>query len=125
MAIRVAVAEDHPMLRGTIRRILESDADIVVIGEVDNGEAAVEMVQSLHPDVLVLDMELPKLSGVLVMQEIHLNQLPVQVLALSSYDDHCFINSMLNAGAAEYLTKREAPERLTTVVHEVAEISAH
>jgi len=121
MTIRVALAEDHPTLRTTIRRILESASDIVVIGEADNGLSAVELAQNLQPDVLVLDMELPKLSGVLVMQKIQLNHLPVRVLALSSYDDRSFVSSMLDAGAAEYLVKREAPERLTAVIREVAE----
>jgi DNA-binding NarL/FixJ family response regulator len=100
--------------------MLESSANIDVIGEVDNGRAAVEMVRQLHPDVLVLDMELPELNGALVMRQIRLNRLPVRVLVLSSYDDPDIVKDMLGAGASAYVTKREAPETLVSAVHKVA-----
>jgi DNA-binding NarL/FixJ family response regulator len=107
-------------MRTSIRQILESSSEIVVIGEADNGRIAVEMVRKLRPDVLILDLELPELSGVRVMQQIQGSYLPVQVVVLSSYDDAGLINVMLDAGAADYLTKQDAPERLVEVVQEVA-----
>jgi DNA-binding NarL/FixJ family response regulator len=125
VTIRVALAEDHPSVRTGIRRILESSSDIDVIGEADNGKTAVEMVRKLQPDVLILDMELPELSGARVMEQIWLNRLTVRVLVLSSYEDKSFVNYMLGAGAAAYVMKREAPERLVAMVHKVASKRGH
>ena len=106
-------------MRTSIRRMLESSGTIDVVGEADNGKAAVEIARKLRPDVLILDMELPELSGALVMQQIRLDQLPVRVLVLSSHDDPNLVRYMLGAGASAYVTKGEAPENLLAVVHKV------
>lgn len=118
--IRVILIDDHPVVRSGIRNILEEAGDIVVEGESDNGEAALRLVEELSPDVLLLDMEMPGLSGVEVAQELQHRGAEVKVLALSAYDDEHYIRELLSSGAAGYLTKEEAMDAIVEAVRGIA-----
>lgn len=118
--IRVMLADDHPVVRSGIRNLLEWESDIMVVGEASNGKDALRLVEELQPAVLVLDMELPEMSGVEVARELARTKQPVRVLALSAYDDEHYIIETLGAGAAGYLTKDEAPEQIVEAVRGVA-----
>jgi DNA-binding NarL/FixJ family response regulator len=119
-ALRVVLTDDHPVLRSGIRALLEQDPGIEVVGEAGDGPAALELVEALEPDVLLLDMEMPGLSGVEVARQLMDRGSPVLVLALSAYDDEHYIRELLASGAAGYLTKDEAPESILEAVHGVA-----
>jgi DNA-binding NarL/FixJ family response regulator len=117
---RVVIADDHAPVRKGITRMLERVPDIQVVGEASDGAEALDMVQSLIPDVLILDVEMPNLNGRRVAQQIQAEDLPVKVLVLSAYDDNQYILGMLENGVAGYLTKDEAPELLVKAVRGVA-----
>lgn len=119
--ISVVLADDHVGVRASIRKLLESASDIEIVGEANNGIEAVRLVQELAPAVLVLDMEMPYMTGVEVAQQLQLAKSPVRVLALSTYDDGSYIKSLLETGAVGYLTKAEAPRLLVEAVRAVAQ----
>jgi DNA-binding NarL/FixJ family response regulator len=118
--IRVLLADDHPVVRAGIRTLLQSAADIDVVAEATSGAEALALVEQLGPDVLLLDMEMPGLSGVEVAKKLKVLKSPVRVLALSAYDDTQYVRNLLASGAAGYLTKEEASEMIIDAVRGVA-----
>jgi len=118
--IRVVLADDHPVVRSGIRSMLEKAPDIDIVGEANNGAEALRLVQELAPHVLLLDMEMPGLTGAEVARQLKASGSPVRVLALSAYDDKHYIMGLLAAGAAGYLTKEEAPEAIIDAVRGVS-----
>ena len=118
--VSVVLADDHARVRAGIRGILEGDPNIEVIGEARDGQEALELVDKLEPDVLILDVEMPRLNGNQVATKLIENNSPVMILALSAYDDRQYIKGLLNLGVSGYLTKEEAPEILIDAVHGVA-----
>jgi len=118
--IRVILADDHPVMRMGIRNLLSRSPDINVIAEAGNGIEALKLVDELNPDVLVLDMEMPVMDGVEVARRLRTAHSPVKVLVLSAYNDRQYILSVLEQGAAGYLTKDEAPDTIVEAVRSVA-----
>jgi DNA-binding NarL/FixJ family response regulator len=118
--IRVILADDHPVVRTGIRTLLQQADDILVVAETGNGSEVFTLVEQLAPDVLLLDMEMPGLSGVEVAMRLKEQGAPVRVLALSAYDDEEYIRNLLLHGAAGYLTKEEATEIIIDAVRGVA-----
>jgi DNA-binding NarL/FixJ family response regulator len=117
---RVVLADDHFRVRAGIRHLLEKAPDIAVIGEASDGIEALHLVETLAPDVLLLDMEMPKMNGKQVAQILQEKESPVRILVLSAYNDRQYILGMLENGAAGYLTKDEVPEILIKAVRGVA-----
>ena len=118
--IRVVLADDHPVVRAGIRNLLEKVVDIEVVGKASTGQEALNLVDNVHPDVLLLDMELPDIKGTEVAQRLQSSKSPVKILALSAYDDGVYIRELLELGAAGYLIKEEAPETIVEAVRGVA-----
>ena len=118
--IRVLLADDHPALRLGLRVLLERAPDVELVGEAEDGEEALALIETSRLDVVVLDCELPEMEGVDVAQEIRRRDLPVRVLALSSYDDERYVRGMLDAGAVGYLLKDEAPQAIVAAVRAAA-----
>ena len=119
-SIRIVLADDHPVVRQGIRSMLEKASDLVVVGEAGGGEEALRLVDHLAPDVLLLDMEMPDISGLEVARRLLADGSPVHVLALSAHDDEQYIFGLLDHGAAGYLTKDEAPSTIVEAVRGVA-----
>lgn len=117
---KVIVVDDHDTVRAGIRGILKGVSDIEVIGEARNGIEAMDLIETLRPDVVLLDVEMPKMSGRQVARKVTEREAPVRILALSAYDDNQYILGMLKGGAAGYLTKDEVPELLVKAVRGVA-----
>jgi DNA-binding NarL/FixJ family response regulator len=117
---RVVLADDHPVVRSGIRSLLEQAEDITVIGEASNGSEALRLVQELQPDVLLLDMEMPGISGNQVASQLLKDGSPVHILALSAHNDKQYIQELLASGAAGYLVKEEVPETIIEAVRGVA-----
>jgi DNA-binding NarL/FixJ family response regulator len=116
----VVLADDHPALRAGIRKILESDPTITVVGEAATGDEAIRLAERLRPDVLLLDVELPAPSGVEVARHLFATASDVRVLALSAYSSPAFVRGMLDAGAAGYVTKEQDPSLVVEAVKGVA-----
>jgi DNA-binding NarL/FixJ family response regulator len=119
--VRVVIADDHPIVRSGIRDMLDGADGITVVGEATCGPEALEQVEETHPDVLLLDVEMPELSGVEVAQRLQERSHPVRLLALSSYDDQEYVQGLLDGGASGYLTKENAPELIVEAVRAVAD----
>jgi DNA-binding NarL/FixJ family response regulator len=119
--VRVVIADDHPVVRSGIRDMLDGADGIEVVGEATCGPEALEQVEDTHPDVLLLDVEMPEMSGVEVAQRLQERSHPVRLLALSSYDDQEYVQGLLDGGASGYLTKENAPELIVEAVRAVAE----
>jgi DNA-binding NarL/FixJ family response regulator len=114
--IRVLLADDHPALRVGLRVLLDRAPDIAVVGEADDGDAALAMIDALHPDVAVLDCQLPGVDGATVAAEVGRRGWPVRTVALSAYDDDRYLAGMMAAGAVGYLLKNEAPGQIVAAV---------
>ena len=118
--IRVLIVDDHPVVRTGIRNMLEPAMGISVIGEASTGSEALQMIENLQPNVVLLDMKLPDMSGIDVIKKIYEAKSSSRVLGLSSYDDREFISQLLNYGASGYLLKEEVPEYIIEAVRGVA-----
>jgi DNA-binding NarL/FixJ family response regulator len=118
--IRVLIVDDHPIVCQGIHNLLDSAVEITVVGEAYSGTQALEMFQSLKPDVMLLDMELSDMSGVDVIKQMTGVESAPRVLGLSSYDDREFISQLLSNGASGYLLKDEVPQQIVEAIRGVA-----
>lgn len=118
-AIRVVLADDHAVVRAGIRKFLEQAVDIQVVGEASDGEMAVEMIGRLIPDVAVLDIQMPKATGIEVSREIRAHRWPTGVLILTAYDDDPYISAVLKTGANGYMLKTSSPDEIINAVRDV------
>ena len=114
--IRVVVADDHHLVRQGIRALLEKAEDIEVIGEASNGQEAVNLVRDLNPDVLVMDIAMPRMDGIQALGRVHSLEVNTQVVILSMYSDPTLVRKALRAGASSYLLKRSITEELLLAV---------
>ncbi len=117
--IQVILADDHTVVRAGIRQILEHAGDIDVVAEAENGESAQSLVDQLRPDVAVLDIQMPKISGIEATRWIRSNVKEVGVLILTAYDDDPYVKAVLQAGANGYVLKTASPEELIQAVRDV------
>lgn len=119
--IKVLIADDHPIVCKGIHNLLEPAVGISVVGEAHSGAEALECINSLQPDVVLLDIELSDMSGIDVIRQLNNEQkLTPKILGLSSYDDREFISQLLALGASGYLLKDEIPEQIIEAVRGVA-----
>jgi DNA-binding NarL/FixJ family response regulator len=119
--IRVLLADDHHIVRQGIRQLLESAKDIQVIAEAGDGEEAQSLIQQLKPDVAVLDIQMPKASGIEVTRWLRAHLPEVGVLILTAYDDDPYVMAVLQAGANGYVLKTATMEDLIQAVRDVHE----
>jgi DNA-binding NarL/FixJ family response regulator len=110
--IRVVVADDHHLVRQGIRALLEKAGDIEVIGEAADGQEAVDLVGSLKPDVLVLDIGMPRLNGTQAAEKVQALDVSTKVVILSMYSDDSIVKQTLRCGVKGYLLKQSVTEEL-------------
>lgn len=118
--IRVLIAEDHLMVRAGIRALLEKAGDIYVMGEASHGQEAIEMVESLKPDVLIMDIMMPRMNGMQAAENIREMKLPTHILLLSMYSDEGFVHRALQCGVKGYVLKSSVSDELLWAVRAVA-----
>ena len=119
--IRVLIADDHAILRDGIRSILESQEDIIVVGEASNGEEAVEFVSKLQPDLVLMDISMPKTNGLEATRLIKERFPQVKVLILTQHDNREYIAPALGAGASGYVLKRSGRREMLNALRQVHE----
>jgi DNA-binding NarL/FixJ family response regulator len=117
--IRVLLADDHAVVRAGICQFLEQADDINVIAEADDGQEAMELIAEHQPDVAVLDIQMPKASGIEVTRWVREHHREVGVLILSAYDDDPYVMAVLQAGANGYVLKTASPREIIRAVRDV------
>jgi DNA-binding NarL/FixJ family response regulator len=118
--IRIVIAEDHNMVRAGIRALLEKVGDIKILGEASNGQEAVEMTEALNPDVLIMDIMMPRLNGIQAAEQLRMRKNRVNILLLSMYADEGLVYQALQSGVNGYVLKTSASDELVQAVREIA-----
>lgn len=117
--IRILLADDHAIMREGLRLILEAQPDFQVIAEATNGEEVVEKARALAPDVILMDLTMPKRNGIEATRLIHQEHPAIQVLALTVHDNYDYLYQTLEAGASGYILKGATSEELALAVKAV------
>jgi NarL family two-component system response regulator LiaR len=117
--IRIVIADDHAVVRKGTRQILEEQSDFKVVGEAENGEEAVRLVETLKPDLAIIDIAMPVMDGIEATKRIKAINPSTAVLILSIYDNDQFVFSLLDAGASGYLLKDVSGQEITNAVRAV------
>ena len=118
--IRVLIADDHGIVRSGLRMLIERQGDMSVVGEADDGLDALQLTQAQHPDVAVLDVSMPRMTGLQAAGEIRAHSPDTRVLLLSMHDDERYFFEGLEAGAAGYVLKRAADTDLIEALRTIA-----
>lgn len=118
--IRVLLAEDHETVREGLRLLLNSQTDIEVVGEAADGRAAVETAAVLKPDVVVLDLTMPGMTGLAAARALKGSDPPVAIVALTRHDDDAYVQALIDAGAAAYILKQSASSELLRAIRVAA-----
>jgi DNA-binding NarL/FixJ family response regulator len=118
--INVVLVEDHKVVRKGLRALLEYENDISVLGEAENGLEAIDVVRKLNPEVVIMDIALPKLNGIEASREIIKTNPNIKILMLSAHADDGYIEKALSLGIAGYLVKQCSPHLLIQAVREIA-----
>ncbi len=119
--IRILIADDHPVVRDGLHAMLSTQPDFQVVAEVIDGAEAVQQAAHLHPDIILLDLEMPELDGVTALQQIRANDAAARVIILTAYDSDERIVSAVMAGAKGYLLKGAPREEIFQAVRTVHE----
>jgi DNA-binding NarL/FixJ family response regulator len=127
MSIRLIIADDQRLFRQSLRIVLEHESDLKVIGEASDGQEAYELAKALRPDVVLMDVEMPKLDGIAATKILVKALVGIKVLILSSYSDDDRVIQGIQAGAVGYIVKDATPEEFVKIIratHEGLEIAS-
>jgi NarL family two-component system response regulator LiaR len=117
--IRILLADDHAVVREGLRSLLNTEPGMVVIGEAEDGDRALQLAETLQPDVLLLDMVMPRKGGLEVIAELREQSPDVRILVLTSFADDDMLFPAIKAGALGYLLKNASPQRLLAAIRDV------
>jgi DNA-binding NarL/FixJ family response regulator len=119
VTIKIILVDDHQIFRQGLRTMLTAEPDIKIVGEADNGRAALQLVNKFTPEVVIMDVSMPDLNGIEATRQILADHPGVKVIALSMHSDSLFVLNMLKAGASGYLLKDCALEELVKAIRTV------
>lgn len=120
MTIRLLLVDDHAVIRLGMRMLFDSEADIEIVAEAENGAQAITAVQQHHPDIVLMDIGLPDMSGIEATRRIKEQSPETSIVALTIHEDKEYFFQMLDAGATGYVPKRAAPQELITAIRTAA-----
>lgn len=118
--LRIFLADDHVVMRQGLRSLVNAQADMNVVGEADNGRAALLKARELQPDVVVMDVSMPELNGIQVTERLRRVSQKIKVLVLTAHDDSGYLRQLLGVGASGYVLKKAAAEELINAIRVVA-----
>ena len=116
MSVRLVIADDQRLFRQSLRIVLEHEADLKVIGEAGDGQEAYEQAKDLRPDVVLMDVEMPKLDGIAATRILTKALVGIKVLILSSYSDDDRVLQGIQAGAVGYIVKDATPDEFVKII---------
>ena len=116
---RILIVDDHPMMREGLRGVINRESDLMVCGEVENAQQAMNAVQKLAPDMALVDITLPGKSGLELVKDLKAMCPKLLILAISMHDESLYAERMLRAGASGYITKQRPPEELIKAIRQV------
>ena len=120
MTIRLLLVDDHAVVRSGLKMLLENERDVEIVGEASSASEAMEAATRLKPNVILMDIGLPDLSGIDATREIKKRDSDVSIVALTIHEDEEYFFKMLEVGASGYVPKRAAPEELITAIRAAA-----
>ncbi len=123
--VRVVIADDHKVVRDGLRLLIDSQRDMRVVGEAADGQEALVKARELKPDVVVMDLSMPKLNGLQATERLRLEQPSVKVVALTVHEDASYLMQLCKAGAVGYVLKRSAGDDLIAAIRAVAGGALH
>jgi len=117
--IRILLADDHSIVRGGLRRLIEDSGDMEVVAEAADGREAIQQVHQIMPDVAVIDISMPGVDGLEVVSRLRLSHPKLPILILTMHEEEQYVVRAIEAGAKGYITKRSAPELLVKAIRKV------
>ena len=114
--IRVLIIDDHPIFRKTMQMVLKNIHGVLVAGEADDGQTALDKVQELNPDIVIMDVNLPGIDGIEATRRIKRSNHGISIIALSNYTDDYHKREMIKAGASDYLIKTASLNELEQTI---------
>lgn len=123
--LRIFLADDHAVLRDGLKALVNAQPDMEVVGEADNGRTAWQQAKELYPDVVVMDVSMPEMTGAQATKRLKQSCPDIKVLALTAYEDKGYLRHLLEAGASGFLLKRAATDELIQAIRVVAACGAY
>jgi two-component system NarL family response regulator len=118
-SIRIVIADDHPIVRQGLATVLSQEEDLEVVGQAGNGLEVVDQARKLHPDIILMDLQMPEMDGVEAIQNIKMEASDIGIIILTTYDTDDYIFRGIEAGARGYLLKDSPPEEVLKAIHTV------
>ena len=118
-SIRIVIADDHPIVRQGLATVLSQEEGLEVVGQAGNGLEAVAQALKLHPDIVLMDLQMPEMDGVEAIQKIKMETSDIGIIILTTYDTDDYIFRGIEAGARGYLLKDSSPEEVVKAIHTV------
>jgi two-component system response regulator NreC len=119
VGIKILLVEDQVIMREGLRALINKESDMEVVGEADNGEMAMELAGELEPDVIIMDVTMPRMNGIEATRQIKAMMPNIKIVALSAYDNREYVMGMVKAGVSGYLLKDCAFEELVRAIRTV------
>ena len=119
MSVKILLADDHPIVRQGMKSLVEAQKDLIVVGEASDGLQAVELVEKLKPDILILDLMMPSLNGMEVLKRIQGSTPRTRVIVLSMHSADGYVIKAVRSGASGYIVKETGPSELIQAISSV------
>jgi DNA-binding NarL/FixJ family response regulator len=119
--IRILIADDHPVVRKGLRQVIEEESGLTLVGEAADGQAGLSLINELRPDIAVLDLDMPRLDGFALADEIRKRKLPVKIIFLTIHCEADLLHRAMSLGAAGYIVKESA---LIDIINAIRSVTA-